>query len=41
VNLEVTNRRHWRAWLTKHHTSSPGVWVVFDKAPTGVRSIHP
>ena len=39
VNLEVKNRRQWRAWLTKHHTSSPGVWVVFYKAHTGVMSI--
>jgi uncharacterized protein YdeI (YjbR/CyaY-like superfamily) len=37
--LRVTSRRQWRAWLTKHHTSSPGVWLVFHKAHTGVKSI--
>jgi len=37
--LRVTNRRQWRAWLTKHHTSSPGVWLVFYKAHTGMKSI--
>jgi uncharacterized protein YdeI (YjbR/CyaY-like superfamily) len=37
--LQVTSRRQWRAWLTKHHTSSPGVWFVFHKAHTGRTSI--
>jgi uncharacterized protein YdeI (YjbR/CyaY-like superfamily) len=37
--LEVRNRREWRAWLAKHHASSPGVWLVFHKAHTGVKSI--
>jgi uncharacterized protein YdeI (YjbR/CyaY-like superfamily) len=37
--LRVTSRRQWRAWLTKNHTSSPGVWLVFYKAHTGVKSI--
>jgi uncharacterized protein YdeI (YjbR/CyaY-like superfamily) len=39
ITLRVTSRRAWRAWLTKHHTSSPGVWLVFYKAHTGVKSI--
>jgi uncharacterized protein YdeI (YjbR/CyaY-like superfamily) len=37
--LRVTTRRQWRGWLTKHHASSPGVWLVFYKAHTGVKSI--
>src|SRR6185503_14702480 len=37
--LQLRNRRQWRAWLAKHHTSSPGVWLVFHKAHTGVKSI--
>ena len=37
--LKLTSRRQWRAWLTKNHTSSPGVWLVFYKAHTGVKSI--
>ncbi len=39
MTLHVTSRRQWRTWLTKHHTSSPGVWLVFFKAHTGVKSI--
>jgi uncharacterized protein YdeI (YjbR/CyaY-like superfamily) len=37
--LRVTSRRQWRAWLAKHHTSSPGVWLVFYKAHTGLKSM--
>ena len=37
--LRVTNRRQWRTWLAKHHTSSPGVWLVFYKAHTREESI--
>jgi uncharacterized protein YdeI (YjbR/CyaY-like superfamily) len=37
--VSVKTRRQWRAWLTKHHTSSPGVWFVFHKAHTGVTSV--
>src|SRR5438445_10078285 len=29
MTLQVRNRRQWRAWLAKHHPSSPGVWLVF------------
>ena len=39
MTLEVRNRQQWRAWLAKHHTSSPGVWLVFHKAHTGVKSM--
>src|SRR6185369_2862293 len=37
--LEVRNRRQWRAWLKKHNASSAGVWLVFHKAHTGVKSM--
>jgi uncharacterized protein YdeI (YjbR/CyaY-like superfamily) len=37
--LQVRSRRQWRAWLEKYHTSSPGVWLVFYKAYTGIKSI--
>jgi uncharacterized protein YdeI (YjbR/CyaY-like superfamily) len=37
--LHVRDRRQWRAWLARHHTSSPGVWLVYYKAHTGVKSI--
>src|SRR5262245_3095837 len=39
TNLQIATRQQWRAWLTKHHSSSPGVWLVFFKAHTGVTSI--
>jgi uncharacterized protein YdeI (YjbR/CyaY-like superfamily) len=39
VTLRVRSRREWRAWLAKHHTSSPGVWFEVHKAHTGVKSI--
>lgn len=37
--LDVRTRAKWRAWLGKYHKSSPGVWVVFHKAHTGVKSM--
>jgi uncharacterized protein YdeI (YjbR/CyaY-like superfamily) len=37
--LHVTSRREWRAWLKKHHASSPGVWLVRHKAHTEKQSI--
>jgi len=37
--LEVKSRRAWRSWLSKNHASSPGVWVVLQKAHTGVESM--
>src|SRR2546430_15940115 len=40
MTLQVRSRRQWRAWLAKHHTSSPGVWLVFYKAHTGVKSMR-
>ncbi len=39
ITLEVRNRQQWRRWLRKHHASSPGVWLVFYKDHTGVKSI--
>ena len=37
--LRVRSRRQWRAWLARHHATSPGVWLVFYKAHTGMKSI--
>jgi uncharacterized protein YdeI (YjbR/CyaY-like superfamily) len=37
--LEVPTRQQWRAWLKAHHASSPGIWLVFHKTHTGVKSI--
>jgi len=37
--LEIRSRREWRAWLAKNHALSAGVWLVFHKEHTGVKSI--
>ena len=37
--MSFRNLRQWRAWLAKHHASSAGVWLVFYKRHTGVKSI--
>ena len=37
--VEARDRRAWRAWLARHHASSLGVWLVFHKAHTRVKSI--
>ena len=39
ITLHVSTRRQWRAWLGKHHQSSPGIWLVCYKDHTGVKSI--
>jgi uncharacterized protein YdeI (YjbR/CyaY-like superfamily) len=39
ITVQVRSRQEWRAWLAKHHTESPGIWLVFHKAHTGVKSI--
>jgi uncharacterized protein YdeI (YjbR/CyaY-like superfamily) len=36
---DFRNRRDWRKWLEKHHASSNGVWLVFFKDHTGVKSM--
>jgi uncharacterized protein YdeI (YjbR/CyaY-like superfamily) len=38
--LDVRSRQQWRTWLARHHASSPGVWLVFHKAHTGIQSIR-
>jgi uncharacterized protein YdeI (YjbR/CyaY-like superfamily) len=37
--VDIRTRKEWRAWLRKHHQSSPGVWVVCHKEHTGVPSL--
>src|SRR5262252_5972402 len=39
MTVDVRNRRRWRAWLMRHHATSPGVWLVIHKAHTGVKSL--
>ena len=37
--LDVRSRSRWRTWLNRHHTSSPGVWLIRYKQHTGVKSM--
>lgn len=30
----MTDAAEWRAWLSRHHSSSPGVWLVLAKKGT-------
>ena len=39
MTLEIRTRQGWRTWLAKHQASSPGVWLVFYKGHTRVKSI--
>jgi uncharacterized protein YdeI (YjbR/CyaY-like superfamily) len=34
--LLVADAAEWRAWLSRHHSSSPGVWLVLAKKGTTV-----
>ena len=34
--LDVRTRMRWRAWLHRHHASSPGIWLIYHKAHTGI-----
>jgi uncharacterized protein YdeI (YjbR/CyaY-like superfamily) len=38
---EITpkSRQEWRAWLTKHHASARGVWLVYAKKHTRIPSL--
>jgi uncharacterized protein YdeI (YjbR/CyaY-like superfamily) len=39
ITLDVRAREQWRQWLARHHTSSPGVWLVRHKQHTGIKSM--
>ena len=39
IALDVRTRQQWRQWLAKHHSSSPGIWLVRHKQHTGVESM--
>lgn len=34
--IHPNTRAAWRAWLVKHHASSPGVWLISYKKATGM-----
>lgn len=35
----VPDRASWRRWLAKHHKTSPGVWLVFDKTASNANRL--
>jgi uncharacterized protein YdeI (YjbR/CyaY-like superfamily) len=37
--LCVANREQWRGWLSRHHATEAGVWLVFDKKQTAKPAI--
>ena len=37
--VQPKSRRAWRAWLEKHHATSPGIWLVFAKKHTRLPSL--
>ena len=36
---KARTRAAWRAWLSKHSSKSPGVWLVFPKKATGLPTV--
>jgi uncharacterized protein YdeI (YjbR/CyaY-like superfamily) len=39
ATLKPRSRAAWRAWLAKHHASSPGLWVAIAKQASGGRGV--
>jgi uncharacterized protein YdeI (YjbR/CyaY-like superfamily) len=39
ITLNVRTRADWRRWLSKHHASSPGIWLVRPKQHTGTQAM--
>ncbi len=37
--LAFESPAQWEAWLAEHHETSPGLWLKFAKAGTGIRSL--
>jgi uncharacterized protein YdeI (YjbR/CyaY-like superfamily) len=37
--FQPSSRAKWRAWLKKHHSTSPGVWLVYAKKHTKIPSL--
>jgi len=38
--LNVTSRREWRNWLSKHYKSKDGIWLLFYRKSSGKATIH-
>lgn len=39
AHVQPRSRGAWRAWLTKNHASSTGVWLVYAKKHSGIPSL--
>jgi uncharacterized protein YdeI (YjbR/CyaY-like superfamily) len=39
ITVDIRTRQQWRGWLARHHASSPGIWLVRHKPPSGVPSM--
>jgi len=37
--LDVGGAEDWREWLREHHLDSEGVWLIFHRSGSGVKSI--
>jgi uncharacterized protein YdeI (YjbR/CyaY-like superfamily) len=37
--LQARDVKDWRGWLEKFHSTSPGIWLVYFKDHTGIKSI--
>jgi uncharacterized protein YdeI (YjbR/CyaY-like superfamily) len=35
--IHPKTRKAWRQWLQKHHSSSPGIWLIYYKKESGKR----
>jgi len=33
--LYVTERKAWRAWLSKHHSTAKDIWLIYPRKKTG------
>lgn len=37
--IAATTRAEWRRWLSAHHASSAGIWLVLSKKGSGIPSV--
>lgn len=35
TSLYVTNRKQWRAWLSKHHATASEIWLIYYRKESG------
>ena len=39
ASVEAADRATWRAWLRRHHRTSPGIWLVYRKKHSATPSV--